>query len=495
MHPEAEPPDRRRHPRRRPTARAAAALSLAAACLTPWFPADALAQREQRRIERAVRSADLSYIPQVDTSLSLTERAMFEVGGFASLTFINLDDSDSNNRTLWQPEVTLYGRAIIDGGHTVFARTRFQFREFSEGDSFDGRGDRWTEPFLERYWYDFDLRRLVAAYEGREQEWNVGVRVGRQFVDWGQGLTLSETLYAVRPRASFGRFGFEGLAGVTPTDESITDFDASRRGFDNDTERAFFGGLARYAWRDLDEVYAYVLHMADWNSGNAPRAPIGPVDFDYDATYLGLGARGTFTNTLLYEAEAVYQFGESRSDPLRGVQGAEDVSAWAARAQLSKVFRDERRSAVELEVLAASGDDDRLITTDTVGGNAPGTDDTAFNSLGFVNTGLAFAPSFSNLLQARLGASTYLLRGTGGWGELQVGVDGFWFMKLDEDAPIEEATTDDRQLGFEADLYANWRLTSDLTLVARYGLFFPGDAIAGDSDARQFLYLGATLSF
>ena len=35
--------------------------------------------------------------------------------------------------------ITIYGRAIVDGAHQGFARARFRYRDFSEGDSFDGR--------------------------------------------------------------------------------------------------------------------------------------------------------------------------------------------------------------------------------------------------------------------------------------------------------------------------------------------------------------------
>ena len=46
------------------------------------------------------------------------------------------------------------------------------------------RGDRWTEPFIDRWWYEFDLRQAAAAYEGKSLPWNLNMRIGRQFVDW-----------------------------------------------------------------------------------------------------------------------------------------------------------------------------------------------------------------------------------------------------------------------------------------------------------------------
>src|SRR5262249_26297542 len=152
------------------------------------------------------------------------------------------------------------------------ARARFRYQDFSPGDSFDGRGDRWVEPFIDRYWYEFDLARQVAAYEGRALDWDLNVRVGRQFVDWGAGLALSDQLYAMRPTIAWGpHWSIEGLAGITPGDESIIDFDISRADFDTKTKRGFFGGLLRYTFDGGQEVYAYGLRMEDYNNDHQAR--------------------------------------------------------------------------------------------------------------------------------------------------------------------------------------------------------------------------------
>lgn len=461
--------------------------------------------RAERRIERAVRQAQ-SFQPEfeVDRSLQIYERSLFEVGGYTSMTYINLDDDRENNRTLWQPELVLFGRAVLDGAHTFFGRARIQYQEFSEGDSFDGRGDQWNEPFLDRYWYEFDLNRAQAANGSPISGMNFNFRGGRQFVDWGAGLSLSETLYAARPSISFqpgelGVFSLEGLAGVTPSDESITDFDASRDDFNTDTSRGFFGGLVRYTTKSEDQFWGYVLYMPDFNSNDKPRVDLSPVgiddvDFEYEAFYLGIGGEGSITPQLRYLGEIVAQLGESQSDPLRGAQRSENIEAFAARAQLAWYFRDENRTSMHVESFFGSGDRDRLVTTDTVGGNAPGSTDRAFNSLGFSYTGLAFAPAISNVIVFRVGAMTTPLPNSATFGGLQLGLDLNVTSKILANAPIEEPTSDDMYLGFEPDLLANWRITSDLSFVARYGVFFPGAAIE-EKDVRQFIYLGVNLSF
>lgn len=429
-------------------------------------------------------------------SLSLTERTPIDVGGYLSIVGLHLTDADGAAHRLFQPEAGLYARATIDEVHSFFVRARFQYRDFGEGDSFDGEGDGWTQPFVDRYWYEIDMTRAFAA-DTADPNHSFRVRMGRQFIDWGAGLALSESLFAVRPVMTLDRWTIEGLAGVTPTDESVVDFDTSRNRFNRDTARGFFGARLAYRTPTSHEFYAYYLRSQDYNDDlQHARATIlpGTFDFEYNANYFGLGARGSVGTSLLYLAEFVYETGQSQADPLRSFQREEDINAYAARAQLTYLLRDRHRSRIEGEFLLASGDDDRLVSTDTIGGNLRNSDDTGFNSLGYVNTGLAFSPALSNLLSLRLGGSTFPLTDVNGFDRLQVGADVLVTFKLDEDAPIDEATNDDAYLGTELDFSINYAVTSDLSLTARYGVFFGGDAITAE-ETRHFVFVGVTLSF
>ncbi len=488
-----------------PTRLIVAVAGLAVSWAGPASPAlaqNAPVTRSERAAVRAVGEAEPGeYRYKVDTSLQIYERSLFEVGGYTSMTYVNLDDDQNNNRTLWQPQVTLFGRAIIDGAHTFFVRGTFAYQAFSPGDSFNGDGDQWVEPFLDRYWYEFDLNRAQTATGAQVSDVNANVRLGRQFVDWGAGLALSEVLYAARGSVSFqpqnlGTFSFEGLAGVTPPDEAVTDFDASRKQYDYDTMRGFFGGLLRYTNRSDHQFWGYVLYMPDFNDNSTPREPIGVsnVNFDYEAWYFSVGAEGAFSPQLRYLGEVVFETGESQSDPTRGPQESETIMAYAARGMLSWYFRDERDTQIYAETFLGSGDSNRLNTTDTIGGNQRGTTDYAFNSMGYSYTGLAFAPAISNVVVVRFGGMTTPFPGSGVLGGLQLGLDLNFTSKIDKDAPIEEPTEDEMFLGFEPDIVANWRLTSDLSLVGRYGVFFPGAAIESN-EPRQFIYLGVSLSF
>lgn len=472
---------------------------LAGSLASPWIACAQAQPDDTRRIERQLRTAEGNedYRLRTDTKLSLQERTQLDVGGSLSFTGLWVNDSSDNSTRLLQPEVVLYARASIDGAHQFFARARFVYRTFSDRDSFDGRGDRWIEPFPDRYWYEFDARKALAAYQGERVDWNLNLRIGRQFVNWGSGIALSETLYAVTPTIEFDRrWRLEGLAGITP--DHTTDFDTSRWDYDERTRRAFFGGRVVYTFEGGSELYAYGLSMVDYYNENRlrpPLTPLGRTEFKYDSWYVGIGASGSIGINWTYDLEGIYQNGKSWSDPLRGAQRREDISAAAGKANLAYLFRDEGLSRVEAEVLFATGDSDRNSASSTSGGNLRGTSDHQFNALGYANTGLAFAPSLSNLVTLRLGGSTFPFRTSETFEGLQVGIDGLIFTKFNRQGPIDGLSTDRRFLGGEIDVFANWRLTSDLSMTARYGIFLPSAGTAGGKNARHFVLVGVTLGF
>lgn len=458
-----------------------------------------IGQDGDRRLDRQLRASGTTedYRLKVDTSLSLSERTQIDYGGYVSFTGLFLNDSAENSVRLWQPEIVLYAKASIDGANEFFVRGRFSYRTFSNGDSFDGRGDRWLEPFPDRYWYEFDLRKALAAYQGESSDFNLNLRVGRQFIDWGSGIALSETLYAVKPTFEFGRqLKLETLAGITP--DHTVDFDSSRWDFDERTRRGFYGAKLAYTLESGQEFYGFVLHMVDYTNDDRlrpPLNPIGRVQLKYDSNYYGLGSQGTIDNNWYYATEGIFQSGKGWSDPLRGPQTEEDITAGAGRALLGYIVRDESDTKWEVEGLFATGDEDRRTPSSTAGGNLRGTGDHQFNALGYANTGLAYAPALSNLLSLRLGVSSFPFRSTETFSDLQIGVDGYLFGKFTRKVPAQAETTDRRFLGGEVDVFANWRVTSDLSITARYGIFLPSAGVSGGKNARHFVLFGVNLGF
>ena len=116
--------------------------------------------------------------------------------------------------------------------------------------------------------------------------------------------------------------------------------------------------------------------------------------------------------------------------------------------------------------------------------------------MGLPANGFAFNPAVSNLIMLRAGVSGYPVQGTGMASRIQVGGEVYAFGKMLTRGPIDESTSHDRYLGFEPDVYVNWRVLEDVTFQGRYGVFVPGQAIDDTNDGlRQFLYLSVTYSF
>lgn len=452
-------------------------------------------QLDQIRMETQLRVAE---------DIPVDQRTLFDAGAYAAFFLLALDDRDGENHVLRQSDLTMYGRANLDDVHQFFVRGRIGWQDFNGGDSFDGDGDSGLTNNLDRAFYRFDLRRASEAYEGETTDHNLVIQVGRQFVYWGNGLVLAEAIDG-------GTFGFElgdlqlDVVGGK-TYEERADFDASRPNFTDNLDRDFFGGMVGYQLTPNHNLFGYGLAQFDQNNQDT-----ATVRYGYDSYYLGAGLEGNLGQNILYGLEAVYEGGSSVSTSsdvnLNSVsQTNEEIEAWAVDARLDYLVNDSANTRFEAEVLLASGDDDRAFSTSaTAGGNLSGTKDKAFNAFGLIDTGFVFSPNTSNLVMLRLGASTYPLNDSGTFKRLQIGADFFIYHKMDSGAPSTEITDDDGFLGTEIDLSANWQITSDFSWSILYGVFFPGEAIAGsslgalttpgESNARQFVYSGFTLAF
>lgn len=474
-----------------------------------WFisaPAGAQTDPEVlQNLERTMRQYDAMYRLAVPADQPISERLVLDYGAALRFGLLGVDSPTGHTRILRQSEATLYLRAELDGAHRFFGRLKFLYNDFNDHDSFDGRGDEWEEPVGDRYWYQFDLRGARLAETGQRIDYNLNIKAGRQFVHWGTGLTLSSELYAGLFKAEVGDFGFTGLVGLTPSSGTI-DWDGSRPGFDTDTDRAYFGGKIEYRGFSTHRPYFSALVQRDQNERDEHtfRTAIFdyPTEFEYDSEYWALGSQGTLGPKLFYRAELVYETGQGLSSSFNRrtaapvAQTREDIEAWAAVGSLTYLFRDDHDTRLDLEIAGASGDDDRLDNANTFGGNESGTADNAFNSLGYINTGLALAPDLSNLLSVRFSASTSPRQVDTHADWLRLGMSGFLFFKNDENAPLSVRTSSDTFVGGEIDFALDWRITSDVSATLRYGVFLPGDAIpCCQNDPRHFAYAGVTYAF
>lgn len=164
---------------------------------------------------------------------------------------------------------------------------------------------------------------------------------------------------------------------------------------------------------------------------------------------------------------------------------------------LEYLWNTQTRPRFMVEYLFGSGDADRSgSATATVGGNREGTTDHAFNTFGYRDTGIAFAPDLSNLSIYAAGAAFQPLEHIAAFRKMTVGTKAFFYQKAEPRGALSDPTGTGHSswVGWEWDAYCDWRLTSDFSWTIRYGAFFPGEAFT-DQTCRQFLFTAITFSF
>lgn len=470
------------------------------ALLVALLAAPARAQTNIERFERQLEQIRLQNNFTINPDIPIEQRTYFDYGALFTPSYVSADQPAGDNIGFWEYDLTLYARLNIDGVHDFFIRELLFTRDFNPGDRFNSEGDG-LDCLLERAYYRFDVARYLDTRRRAPSDVEFSIKAGQDLAYWGNGLTFSEVVAGLFVDLSFDRFAIQLVGGITP--ENTVDIDSSRPHFDTDTQRGFYGALFS-AQFGQHRPYVYFLAQQDYNSSPGTVVLNGSdisTDYQYNSWYIGLGSNGALSDRLAYGIEMTFEGGRTLSSSVDAngapiPQEKDSIEAFAIDLQLDYVFTDIRNTRISLEALCATGDDDRLDTTNTFGGNRAGTTDNSFNAFGLLNVGLAFGPAVSNLTMVRLGGSTFPFPDSRQLRRLQIGVDNFIYFKTDKNGPIDEPTTADSYLGWEPDIYLNWQITSDVTLAVRYGVFFPGTAIDSDDDSiRQFIYAGLTFAF
>src|SRR5258705_5166542 len=341
----------------------------------------ASAQTGVDRFERQLQQIQNDQRLRINPDVPVDQRALLDYGGYFTFSVFAIDDIGQDTHLLRQYDLVGYARLNIDNAHEFFLRARTTYRDFNNNQSFDNEGDDTVWPTVEEAYYKFDLARYLSAYKDKNiGNNNLTLQVGRQFVNWANGLVMSEYLDGGIAELTLGNLSFMLLAGVTTHD--TVDIDSSRPQFDDRTERAFYGGMIS-AQLGKHRPFLYGLVQRDWND-NVPFEVNGNVtNFHYDSWYIGTGMNGSIGDQLLYGVEFAYEGGRSLSnsfdpnsptlDPVQ--QEFDQIQAAALDARLDYLFADNKRSRLSLEGIAATGDTNRSHTTNTFFGNTPGTRD------------------------------------------------------------------------------------------------------------------------
>ncbi|HEX3356268.1 MAG TPA: hypothetical protein VHS31_04725, partial [Tepidisphaeraceae bacterium] len=262
-------------------------------------------ERFDRQLESIRRNTRLSINP----SVPLSERAYLDYGGYTTFSYLSLDNPSLTNTAFRQIETGVYLDMIFDGTHEFFFRGHLFHRDFNPGDRFNSDGEN-IDGRVDAMFYKFDLAHFESAYQGKETNNDLSIKLGRDLVLWGNGLTLSTDMDGGVVDLTYGEADLQLIAGVTPLD--TVDFDSARPRFDSRTQRGLYGALGTVRV-GTNRIYAYGLDQRDYNNDELTADDMidgdaaTPTRFHYDSHYIGIGATGALTDRLTYGVEAVYE--------------------------------------------------------------------------------------------------------------------------------------------------------------------------------------------
>jgi hypothetical protein len=431
----------------------------------------------------------------LDDQMNQIREIGFDAGGWLNVAYFNYDDNAAGKpRQLMRYSGRVWGSINVHGVHEAYFRGLLEYDQWlSGGNPSNNRGNDFTET-VERAWYQFDLGQLMANQNGTYPAFGVKTRVGRQFMTIGTALTMSIPMDAIRVDVTNPWVDAMVFAGLN--DRLSLNIDNSTA-VANEQDRTFLGTQVTYKGFAQHRPFAYFFMQND-HSSPSPRS--ATQKYSYDSRYAGIGSTGTLLPNLTYLTEMVYEWGTTYGTGGGPGSSKCDIDALAFDMQLAYTFAEVySRPKVMFEYLYGSGDGDRTLSpTATVGGNTPGSRDRSFNAFGFRDTGIALAPEVSNLHIYSLGASCFPLEQHDLFKEIEVGSKVFFYHKDQASGAISDPAAQNGAswVGSEWDVFCNWRITSDLSYTARYGMFAPGAAYdGGDKSLQHFFYTGFVLSF
>ena len=427
---------------------------------------------------------------RLDEQVAAAREIGLDAGGWFSFAVFNYNDTTvRKTRTLRQYQIRGWASVDVHGVHKGYVRGMLGWDDWNSGRNPSGRGDEDAEE-VERAWYQFDLGQIHRNRTGQEPPLAFKIKVGRQYATIGTGLALAMPLDMIRMDLAASQWEMMALLGKTRRHSANLDSSANVA---TRQKRSFWGIEVKYTGLEGHRPFAYFLSNEDHTT---PKPRDATQSYAYDSRYVGVGSTGNvLLPNLRYQVEAVGEWGKTYSEVV--TSGRDRIEAMAVDAMLEYFFNAPTHPRVSVEYLWGSGDGNRRASsTSTVGGNQAGSPDHAFNAFGFRDTGLAFNPAVSNMHIYQIGASFFPFEQHKLLKKMEVGTKTFFYHKCSPNGAISDTTgtNTSRWVGWEWDVYCDWRITSDLSWTIRYGAFRPGAAFANNS-CRRFLYTGVTLSF
>jgi len=449
---------------------------LIALALSTFTVSSPLAAQDQKKFLEEERRKEMDARPKPDPDM--IQPILWDAGGWLHLQFDYLEDPPfRDKRTDRYVDLRLWGELRVDRIYTAYVRIQTDYVDFNKGDQFQGSSDNAFR------WPHMDQAYLRADWT--ENTHGLILKAGREFVSLGSGLLYNGVAYALQGIYDAEQWAVQ--AWIAHSIHHEDDIDQSLPN-PNNSLRVFFGLEADLLLSGSHRAYAMFLLEHDMN-----REQVAVQDWDYNANYFGLGARGTIVAGWGYSAEGVLEFGRTASV---GTTSKDSILAFAFLLATDYQFPGPMEPSIRLSYMFGSGDSDRGSPTDMAAGNQAGTTDTSFLSFGFVQTGFSLFPRVSNIHILRLGGTIRPLESVEAFHKLEFGVFGYYYRKANSEELISDsrAFLNNNDIGKEVDVVLRWRVFSDFGFSLNYGVFFPGKAYL-DRGARNFLSAGVTYSF
>ena len=411
-------------------------------------------------------------------------------GGWFSTSFRYYDNIDNQDslpdflRWSWNQDLYLWYYLVYHSTHSVYFQLHNSYVDRGVGPTYNGIGADYEGPTISMAYYQLNL-----APEFNEP---LKCTVGRQYLFLGRGVAYSAVNDGVLLETLRADFYIKAFASKSQPRQDNVDF--SRPGFDKEGGRFFAGGEISYLGIKPATIYLYGLYQKEISSEN-PDTP--SQEFDYDSHYFGAGIAYKLFDALDLWSEAIVERGESFTDSSRTRLRHSDIEAWALLSGAKYRFEAPTHPIVETSYAYGSGDEDRTSVTNTVGGDTDGKDKN-FLYFGYYLTGYALQPRLSNIHIAHVGASFKPLESWGAFENLAVGVKYFFYRKdrIAGGTSDLESTLPNRDIGEELNLFAHWKINSNILWSTQFGIFYPGDAYPETThDHTKYLYSGLTYYF
>ncbi len=233
--------------------------------------------------------------------------------------------------------------------------------------------------------------------------------------------------------------------------------------------------LSFIAQQDLNPDSAFIPKYTQTRDTSDP-----PLGGKLDTQYSSIKVSGSVIPDMFYDAWFIYGSGQTMTWVADAVSSSGysyqyvPISSFLTGVSLDYYMPAFLGSAFNFKVQFASGDADY---TAAIEGNSSG-NGTMFIPITASTLGAVFSPALSNLMVAQLTGSVKPFPKE----RIQTGLKLFAFMRPTAgalDATGLEPGEDALWLGFETDVFVNYRFSSDLGLSLNSGVFFPGKAPSG----------------